>query len=147
MVYRRSIAKSILFSLITCGVYWFYWQYKINEAVTSLKPQRSLKQTSGLVVLLTIITCGIYGWYWIYTTSKDLSEISIEAQESRTDNSILNLILGIFGLSIVSLAIMQDQLNRIIDRRSMNGEGVVFPSEFPPYTQDQPYNTPNPPQD
>jgi hypothetical protein len=146
MVYRRSIAVSILLSLVTCGIYWFYWQYKINEGVTSLRPQRTLKQTSGLVVLLTIVTCGIYCWYWIYTTSKDLSEISIEAQESRTDNSILNLILGIFGLSIVSLAIMQDQLNRIIDRRNMNGEGV-FPSEFPPYTQDQPYNTPNPPQD
>ena len=62
---KRSLLKLILLSIITFGIYGFYYVYKMAQD-TNLMCEGDGKKTSGLlkVVLLSIITLGIYGLVW-----------------------------------------------------------------------------------
>ena len=63
--------------------------------------------TSGLtVILLSIITCGIYGLYWNYKMGKAYMTVN-----GGNDNSLLFILLSLFGFSIVNWAIMQNDIN------------------------------------
>ena len=70
--------------------------------------------SGGLVVLFSIITCGIYGLYWYYTAAGKVGEVQ-EFDRRPRDSSlgILYLLLALFGFSIVSMALMQNELNKV----------------------------------
>lgn len=57
----RSLVTYILLSLVTCGIYGYYFIYKLAEEV-NIACEGDGEQTSGLVafILLSFITCGIY---------------------------------------------------------------------------------------
>ena len=58
---KRNVALCAIFSIVTFGLYGFYWLAQINNCVNELADPP--KKTSGLVVvLLTIVTLGIYGF-------------------------------------------------------------------------------------
>ena len=51
-----------------------------------------------------------------------------------SDNSIINLVVAIFGLSLVSMGIMQNQLNTIWDQTFYNpNQGGPNPNMGDPY--------------
>ncbi len=103
----RSIPLCIIFSFITCGIYGIYWMIKLNDEVNivSGEPQAT---SGGMVFLFTIITCGIYAWYWLYKMGERCDRI----KGTNGSLGILYLILGIFGLSIISYCLIQDTLNK-----------------------------------
>lgn len=71
-----------------------------------------MKQRSvGIAILLSIITCGIYGIYWLIMLNEAKMQRGIMVDSSA---SVLYLILSIFGLSIVSYALMQSELNKML---------------------------------
>ena len=106
----RSIPMAIILSFVTCGFYSLYWFYKLNNEVNELA--EDTQAPDGLLALVfTIITCGIYGLYWLYQMGKKCDYISGKESSS----SILFLVLGIFGLSIVSYALIQDTINRALN--------------------------------
>ena len=37
---RRNIGLCVVFAIITCGIYMFYWMYQINETARRINPQR-----------------------------------------------------------------------------------------------------------
>ncbi len=108
---RRDIAISVVLSIITLGIYALYWMYQISEDVNALVG-RQWHCSSGIVILLTIVTFGIYGIYWWYMAGQALDEY-IVSKESGMPGSrgVVYLVLSIFGLSIVSLALCQNELN------------------------------------
>lgn len=107
---NRNIAVCIILSILTCGIYGIYWMYTLNQYAAYSCPQEW--NTDGLVViLLNIITCGIYGIYWNYKMGKAYSRIN-----GGSDNSLLFVLLSIFGLSIVNWAIMQNDINTSLRR-------------------------------
>ena len=61
-VYKRNVALSIIYTIITFGIYGIFWQFEIAKESNALS-----KNDSGfcpaLVVFINIITCGIYGVY------------------------------------------------------------------------------------
>lgn len=63
----RSLLTLILLSLITCGIYEWYYVYKLAQDL-NVMCEGDAEQTPGLVtfVLLSIITCGIYSYWWYY---------------------------------------------------------------------------------
>lgn len=80
------------------------------------------KMSGGMVVLLTIVTFGIYGWIWYYQAGETLNSIKASRGISADQSSgVLYLLLAVFGLSIVSSALIQDSLNKLIDSSSNNG--------------------------
>ena len=101
----RNIVVCVLLSIITCGIYGLYWMYTLNEYARAVAPNEW--RTSGLtVILLSIITCGIYGLYWNYKMGKAYMTVN-----GGNDNSLLFILLSLFGFSIVNWAIMQNDIN------------------------------------
>ena len=64
---NRSLIKYIVFSFITCGIYGFYFIYKLAQDMNIICAGDG-EETPGLLVyiLLCIVTCGIYQVYWLY---------------------------------------------------------------------------------
>lgn len=62
MSQNRSIAKCIVLSIITCGIYGMYWFVVATDDVGRVTNRPG---TSGrLSLVFSLITCGIYGLYW-----------------------------------------------------------------------------------
>lgn len=112
---HRNIPLYVVLCFVTCGLFGLYWLYCIASDVNRclVDHGKSSGLQAGFVVLLTILTCGIYGIYFWYKVCSELSSISFEDGYQVADNSIICLVLAIIGLSIVSMCIVQDQLNGI----------------------------------
>ena len=105
----RSIPVAIILSIVTCGIYLLYWMYMINNEINDLA-QDPMAPSGGIVILLSIVTCGIYSWYWYYKMGEKCDYIT----QSNGSSNVIFLILGIFGLGIVSVALMQDSVNKVL---------------------------------
>ena len=69
--------------------------------------------SGGLVVLLSIITCGIYGWFWLYQAGDKINQGKMQrGVPADSSLGILYLVLGIFGFSIISYALIQNEINK-----------------------------------
>lgn len=111
MVKQRNIALCIVLSIFTCGIYGIYWLVCLANDVNTVA-ERQDATSGGMVVVLTIITCGIYGWYWLYKAGEALDAVRAKHGDASGNLSIICLVLSIFGLAIVSYAIMQSELNK-----------------------------------
>lgn len=109
---QRNIALCIILSIVTCGIYGLYWIYKLTEDVNKLKGDPNAT-SGGIVILLGIVTCGIYMWYWLYKQGDNLDQIKASRGLPSSSSGLLYLILAIVGLSIVSYALMQNELNQL----------------------------------
>ncbi|MBQ8823870.1 MAG: DUF4234 domain-containing protein [Ruminococcus sp.] len=107
---NRSIGLCILFSIITCGIYGLYWLYKLTEETNYLSGDTNAT-SGGIVIILSIVTCGIYGWYWLYKQGERIDRIKTMHNMPPSNSSLVYLLLGIFGLAIISYAIMQNEIN------------------------------------
>ncbi len=113
-IQKRSIAKCIIFSIITCGIYGIYWFITLTNETNYLYGEPN--QTSGgLAFVLTLITCDIYGVYWAYKQGQKIDKIRVDRGLPSSDSSVLYLILQLVGLGIVAYAIMQNELNNLAD--------------------------------
>jgi hypothetical protein len=111
MVTQRGVALAIVLTLITCGIYGIYWFIVMTNDVGKLSGDSSF--TGGKHFLLTLVTCGIWSLIWAYQVGKQVAEAQRQRGLSATDNSALYLILGIFGLSIVTYALVQSDVNKL----------------------------------
>lgn len=107
---KRNIALSIIFSIITCGIYSIYWMIKMNDEVNELAGETGAT-SGGMVFLFSLITCGIYSYYWLYKMGERCDTI----KNKQGSSSIVYLILGIFGLSIISYCLIQDSINKAVE--------------------------------
>ena len=112
---KRSLPLAIVLSFVTLGVYAFYWIYALTEDAHAAAGERTTA-SGGMVILFSFLTCGIYSFYWLYK----MGETIIMAKQKRgmavdTNLPIIYLVLALFGLGIVSYALMQNALNDIID--------------------------------
>ena len=108
---NRNIGLAIVLSLVTCGIYGLIWLVSINDDILSVSGSTD-EPSGGLVLLLTIVTCGIYGVYWGYKMGQKLFEAGQKYNMNISDNSIVYIILPLFGLGIVSYCLMQNDLNK-----------------------------------
>lgn len=115
MKQNRSVAMCIVLTLVTCGIYGFYWMYCIHNDVQEVCGH-PMQTEGGMVIVLTLVTCGIYGVYWCYKMGQFLDEARGTPGGSQ---SIAYLLLSLFGLDIIALALMQSELNRFSPNGSL----------------------------
>jgi len=109
---KRSIAFGIIFSLITCGIYALYWQYKQMDTLNGWIGRR--EYSFWLWFFLSILTCGIFGIFYEYKMANGINEIQRDNDMYYDPNlPIICVILAIFGIGIASLAIQQYQINKL----------------------------------
>ncbi len=109
---ERNIAVAIILTLVTCGIYGLYWFVVISDDVKEYSNDSEM-MSGGVALLLTIVTCGIFGFYWAYKLGKNMFSAQQINNLPATDNSVLYLILELFGLGIIVWAIIQNDLNTI----------------------------------
>ena len=94
----RGLASYILLSIITCGIYSYYFIYKMAHDV-NVACDGDGEQTSGLVafILLSIITCGIYSWFWYYKLGNRLCANAPRYGMTFQENGTTVLLWLLFG--------------------------------------------------
>lgn len=111
-IQQRNIALCIIFSIITCGFYGLYWLACLADD-TNKASGRQNDTSGGMVVLFSLLTCNIYHIYWCYKAGEKIDEARVIRGLNRKDSGILYLLLTLFGLSIVSWALLQNELNEM----------------------------------
>ena len=111
---KRNPVSVLLLSLVTCGIYSLYLIYQISKEVRDFRGDSSIDP--GLELLLCIITCGLYEIYWYYKYGRLVFDMEQRVGVSgASDMSLILLLLPIFGFGIVSLLLLQTELNRVWD--------------------------------
>lgn len=110
LVKNRSIVLSIILSIITCGIYGLFWYAFMVDDANKVSGEYD-STSGGLTILYSLLTCGLYKIYWSYKVGKQLYNAGSNCGKDISDNSILYLILSLFGLSIISDALIQNDLN------------------------------------
>lgn len=105
---NRSIVKCIILSFVTCGIYMIIWAIKLARDAVKVKDVND----DGLLEILLTIFIPFVG---CFLAERKLNEGCQAVGIAHKDNSILYLVLGLFGFSIVSFALMQNDLNKIAD--------------------------------
>ena len=100
----RGLASYIILSIITCGIYGYYFIYKMAHDV-NVACDGDGENTSGLVafILLSMITCGIYAWYWYYKLGNRLANNAGRYGLSIQENGTTVLMWCIFGTLICGI--------------------------------------------
>lgn len=71
----RSILTYILLSIVTCGIYGFYFLYCMTRDV-NVACAGDGENTPGLaqLIIFSLLTCGIYSFYWYYKLGNRLAD-------------------------------------------------------------------------
>lgn len=108
---RREIPMTVILTFVTCGIYGIVWWYKVFTEVASDLGRSDINPMMEIV--LTFVTCGVYGMYLCYKYPKLINEMQAKRGLPVNDFSVVSLLCAIFGLNIVSFALMQSELNKI----------------------------------
>ena len=112
----RSIALGIIFSLLTCGIYSLYWQYKQMKTLNGWLGRTDYR--FGLWLLLSFVTCGIYSLYYEYKMAVGINKIQVTNGLPVSDYlAVICVLLAFFGIGIASLAIQQWEINKFYNAR------------------------------
>lgn len=111
MIQERNIAVCIILSIVTCGIYAIYWMIVMNDDVNRAANDPNAT-SGGIVFLLSLVTCGIYGIYWCYKMGQQLDRAAQIRGTAPSNKGTILLVLCIFGLGIISYALIQDELNK-----------------------------------
>lgn len=101
----RSIVMYIVLSIVTCGLFSLYWLVVLADDMNTVS-QDSDTTSGGLVLLLSIVTCSIYLLIWSYKQGE-----RIDRRKGSSNTGIIYLLLTLLGLNIVTMAMMQNELN------------------------------------
>lgn len=116
-VQNRNLAMQIILTLVTCGIYGIIWFILMVDDVNTVSGKEGA-MSGVMVFLLSFITCGIYSLVWYYQAGQALDQVRSARGEAQGNLGFLYLILTFFGLSICSMALIQNELNKIADTPS-----------------------------
>ena len=99
--------KSILFSLITCGIYQIYWTFCIVKEYLMFTNKRG-------DITFEILISILLPFIGLYLVERKFSEGCAAQGIEHTDRAVVYLILSVFPFgALLSLAFMQAELNKI----------------------------------
>jgi hypothetical protein len=107
---ERGIALMVILTILTCGIWGIYVQYKIGDELD--RHQGKGRINAGLDLLLTFVTCGLWFIYVMYKYPRALQEITVDEGAPPVDLTVPCLLLTIFGFGFVALAILQNEMNK-----------------------------------
>lgn len=107
---ERNVVAYVILTIVTCGIFGIYWMIVLNN--DSLEAAGEIGTSGGMVLLLSVVTCGIYGIYWAYQLGQRIDRINSRSGRYTDNSGLLYLLLDLFGLTIVTFAVAQNELNR-----------------------------------
>ncbi len=113
---EANIAKCVILTIITLGVYQWIWLYSIIKNIKHM----SNDEGSAVSELLCLMFVPFYWFYWVYTRAKTIKQQADKRQVAMSDNSVLYLVLSFLRFGILNIALMQNDLNTIIKYTKIN---------------------------
>ncbi len=111
--HRVDIAAGIIFSVVTCGIYNIYWNYRQMRALNTLLGRAEYDFSKWAV--LTVLSCGLYHVYYEYRMGNDLQQWLTQNNRPVNPNlATTGLILSIVGLTVLADAVYQTELNKLM---------------------------------
>lgn len=110
---KRDPVMVLVLTLVTCGIYGIYEIYKVSSEMRDALGRQDINPT--LDVVLGLFTCGLYFIYLSYRYPQLLLEMQDRVRLPRNDISLISIILAVCGLSMVSIFMIQTELNKIWD--------------------------------
>ncbi len=110
---KRDPIMVLVFTLITCGIYGIWWWYTIMTEIKNSLGREDINP--GMDLVLAIVTCGLYGIYLYYKYPQLMLEMQDRAGLPRNDISVISIVLSVVGLAVVSIFMIQTELNKIWD--------------------------------
>jgi hypothetical protein len=109
---KRDILVSVILTIVTCSIYGWVWLYCILKDLYALGGKQN---TAGMDILLCFVTCGIYYFYLHYKMGKLEAEAYHALGKPYRDDSVLYVLLALFGFWIINVCIVQSNLNKLAD--------------------------------
>lgn len=109
---KRNVGLMILISIITCGIWFWYWLYKLADDIYTIT---NTDNTAGLDLIICLVTCGIAVIYFVYKYNAMLVTYQTTHNLIVLDNGLVVVLLSLFGLSIISFAILDNEVGKIIN--------------------------------
>ena len=112
---RQGIVVAIL-TLVTCGIYGFYWQWVTTKELANALGRDDL--SPGKDLLITILTCGMWSIYVLNRNAEVVAEgkrrYGVNAESKGTIILILTFIAVFNGITaLVGPVILQEELNAL----------------------------------
>lgn len=110
--YYVGIAVGLILSIVTCGLYNVYWQYKQISAMNVLLGRHEFDFLKWLI--FSILTCGLYHVYYEYRMAASLQEwLSARGRPVSPNLALICLVLSCLSLTVIADAIIQHDLNKL----------------------------------
>ena len=146
-IYERSPSFVLLMTLVTCGLYLFYWYYQIYDEMERVHGISPTGNAYFIDLLLVFVTCGLWGIYVDYEISNKLNDLQARygmyPNDTTTTAILLDLAAFFVGLTnIVTSMIQQDQFNKVREamasgRKASDPMEAASTQKKPNYTEGQ----------
>ncbi|WP_405135417.1 DUF4234 domain-containing protein [Nocardia sp. NBC_01388] len=111
---RNAVLVWLVWPLITLGIYFLVWYYKIHEEMAELRRDPDAPVAGPLLVMIFLSWTGIAALISFWRTGTRIKESQEAAGLEGTCNPVLGFLLNfVFGLGILYY---QLELNKIADR-------------------------------
>ena len=114
---RREPGLVLLFSLLTCGIYYYWWVYAVSAEIQDFLGEYDTPPWLELV--LAALTCGLYLFYWDWKIAEKIARMQQQVGLPVTNNAVLYLVLNllgagpVYGLGLLVPLIQQMHLNDV----------------------------------
>lgn len=109
---HRNVFLALLFSVLTCGIYYIYWFVSLTNQSNQLAPKNATMGGVG-AFFMTLITFGIYDAYWSYRMGEKAGEML-----NKKSDGFLYLVLWFFTLGFVPVCLGQSAVNKAVTLKS-----------------------------
>ena len=129
---RKEFVMYLVLSIITCGIYHYYWVYTTTQDINTLAGNEEQPTDPTMAIVLSIVTCGLYYIYWLYNEGDKIHRMGQRRGIMITDTGTTYLMWYLIGAvvcgigSLVGMYKFFTNLNIIID--SYNGQGYARPT-------------------
>ena len=113
VITKRDILTAVILSFVTCGIYGIYWFITMTDESNTVNGNDN--RAGGLAFLFSLLSCGIYFYYWNYKMGQKMHEAGKRYGKDIQDNSVLYLVLSLFGFGIVNYCLIQNDLNKFAE--------------------------------
>ncbi len=109
-----NVAKDVILSLLTCGLWDIFWQYKQMQTVNILLGYDEF--SFGKWLIFTILTCGLYHLYHEYLMGRAIVQVQHKYNLPPSESlPAISIVLALISLGIITDALQQKELNYIIE--------------------------------
>jgi len=112
---KRGFVFILILSIITCGIYWFYWFYKTNDELKQYAKLGHSPLVRLLVFIFGIILLGLPSIYIYYVWLKDVADQAKKAGLSGFSPVLQTILIIIPFGSLYTTYKVQATLNDIWD--------------------------------